>query len=144
MRRNSILKYHCAPCNTLDSYILPPRHVMIHSILHTARTYLRARSVVSSNDQWRRWQGKKLSTDPRRRRRGLFWHSTGGVGSTRKKEREKEKERAERGIFISIRFFLVISYNASLFSLLPSPPDGKRERAYARAYHYREGIIGWS
>lgn len=58
------------------------------------------------------------------------------------KEREKEKERAERGIFISIRFFLVISHNASLFSLLPSPPDGKRERAYARAYHYREGIIG--
>lgn len=55
---------------------------------------------------------------------------------------KREAKGGTRGIFISIRFFLVISHNASLSSLLPSPPAGKRERAYARAYHYREGIIG--
>lgn len=35
-----------------------------------------------------------------------------GEGISTEEEREKEKERAERGIFISIRFFLVISHNA--------------------------------
>lgn len=66
----------------------------------------------------------------------------GGEGLTEKERDRGKRGRAERGIFISIRFFLVILHNASLSSPLPTPPEPESGSGHARAYHYREGIIG--
>jgi len=77
-----------------------------------------------------------------------------GVRSAGTKKKRK-RGTAERGIFISIRFFLVISHNATPPSLSLSlslslsfltrrypPHQPGSGNGHARAYHYREGIIG--